>query len=64
MKATGVYTMCIIFFQLNQSSKESPYQIILAANRDEFVKRPARAAQPLEHNPNVICGQYLYYYAL
>lgn len=53
--------MCVIFFQFNQSSKENPYQIVLAANRDEYFNRPARAAQPLEQNPNVICGWYSYY---
>ncbi|EDV21599.1 Transport and Golgi organization protein 2-like protein [Trichoplax sp. H2] len=48
--------MCIIFFQFNPSPNETPYQLILAANRDEFLNRPSRPAQPLEGHPNVICG--------
>ncbi|KAL3270540.1 hypothetical protein HHI36_021078 [Cryptolaemus montrouzieri] len=36
--------MCILFIRTNPSPKEGEYRLIIATNRDEFFKRPAKEA--------------------
>ncbi|MTI87180.1 MAG: NRDE family protein [Balneolaceae bacterium] len=50
--------MCLIVFSHNH---HPVYKLILAANRDEFYKRPSRAAQfwKNEHHPEILAGQDL-----
>lgn len=48
--------MCLILF----SWKQHPdYKLILAANRDEFYKRPTAPANFWEDNPNILAGRDL-----
>ncbi|KAI9203472.1 NRDE protein-domain-containing protein [Polychytrium aggregatum] len=44
--------MCIIFFTLNHPV----YKLVIAANRDEYITRPARRAGVWPQNPHVIGG--------
>ena len=50
--------MCLIVFSSNNHPK---YKLILAANRDEFYKRPTRTAQfwQDERYPNILAGKDL-----
>lgn len=48
--------MCIINFHLNN---HPTYKLIVAANRDEFFKRPTKEAHEWEDAPNVIAGRDL-----
>lgn len=48
--------MCLINFQL----KDHPhYKLIIAANRDEFYKRPTKAAHFWEDEPEILAGRDL-----
>lgn len=50
--------MCIIFFIVydDQSTKSSPYKLILASNRDEMYARPTKEAMAWEDAEHVIAG--------
>lgn len=48
--------MCLILFA---KDLHPDYQIILAANRDEFLERPTRQAGPWEELPGLIAGKDL-----
>ncbi|MDX1618051.1 MAG: NRDE family protein [Balneolaceae bacterium] len=48
--------MCLIVFSYKQHSR---YDLIFAANRDEFYKRPTRAAQFWEEHPDLLAGKDL-----
>lgn len=50
--------MCIIFFVLNENAKEDgTYKLILASNRDEFYKRPAKVADRWAEDEYIIGGR-------
>ena len=46
--------MCLILFAYNQ---HPDYQLILAANRDEFYERPTRALSFWADDPDVLAGR-------
>jgi len=46
--------MCLIVFSLRSHKK---YPLVLAGNRDEFYKRPARPAKFWEDKPNLLAGK-------
>lgn len=48
--------MCLILFSYNQHPE---YRLIVAANRDEFYKRPTAPAQFWEDKPNILAGRDL-----
>jgi len=48
--------MCLIFLSYNQHPK---YPLIIAANRDEFLDRPALPMDYWPENPNILAGQDL-----
>lgn len=48
--------MCLILFNYK---KHSRYKLILAANRDEFYKRPTTIANYWEDQPNILAGKDL-----
>ena len=48
--------MCLIIFQYRQHPE---YKLIVAANRDEFYGRPAKAASFWEDQPDILAGRDL-----
>lgn len=48
--------MCLILFAYNSHPK---YQLVVAANRDEFYKRPTRPAAFWPENPDILAGKDL-----
>jgi uncharacterized protein with NRDE domain len=50
--------MCILFLYVAKQNPriQNGYKLILAANRDEFYTRPARAARFWESDPNILAG--------
>lgn len=48
--------MCLILFAFNKHSK---YKLIVAANRDEFYKRPTAPAHWWEDSPHILAGKDL-----
>ncbi|MFK7847532.1 MAG: NRDE family protein [Rhodothermales bacterium] len=48
--------MCLILFSYDQHPK---YQLILAANRDEFLERPTAPAASWDEHPGLIAGRDL-----
>ncbi|EDO39284.1 predicted protein [Nematostella vectensis] len=48
--------MCIVFLSFNDDPSPGGYKLILAANRDEFYKRPTAPADFWEQHPNIIGG--------
>ena len=48
--------MCLILFSWKTHPK---YNLVLAANRDEFYDRPTAAAAFWEEHPNVLAGKDL-----
>ncbi|WP_134701669.1 NRDE family protein [Ammoniphilus sp. YIM 78166] len=48
--------MCILFFAYDEHPK---YRLVVAANRDEFFKRPTAAAAPWADQPDIIAGRDL-----
>eukprot|EP00051_Salpingoeca_urceolata_P028808 m.6147 g.6147 ORF g.6147 m.6147 type:complete len:279 (-) comp2555_c1_seq1:52-888(-) len=51
--------MCIVFFDLQPEGGEHGYQLIVAANRDEFLQRPTAKAHHWADAPHVIAGRDL-----
>lgn len=47
--------MCIVFLYQN-NSEDSHYKLILAANRDEYLRRPTKPAEFLQSIPEILCG--------
>ncbi len=48
--------MCLIIFAYNHHPK---YRMVIAANRDEFYERPAKAASFWADKPNILAGRDL-----
>lgn len=48
--------MCLILFSFRHHSR---YQLVMAANRDEFLDRPTASADFWEDDPNVLAGRDL-----
>lgn len=48
--------MCLILFAYNSHPR---YQLVVAANRDEFYKRPTRQAAFWPENPDILAGKDL-----
>lgn len=48
--------MCILFLYIDPEPKENGYRLIIATNRDEFYKRPAKFAEKIREN-GIIGGQ-------
>ncbi|MDZ7715148.1 MAG: NRDE family protein [Balneolaceae bacterium] len=48
--------MCLIVFSYKNHPK---YDLVFAANRDEFYKRPAKAAQFWDEHPHILAGKDL-----
>lgn len=49
--------MCILFVKLIKSAKKNEFKFVLASNRDESFKRPARSANFWEQDANIIGGR-------
>jgi len=48
--------MCIVFLYFDDDPGGDGYKLIIAANRDEYYKRPSKPAEFWEDNPNVLGG--------
>lgn len=52
--------MCILFLHVNPDPKDNEYRLIVATNRDEFYRRPAKTAFECPKT-GVIAGKSLCY---
>lgn len=48
--------MCILFIYRNPDATSESYRLILASNRDEYIKRPALPAHYWKNHPECLGG--------
>lgn len=53
--------MCILFVHVNPDPKPGQFRLVLASNRDENYRRPAKPADFIE-DTNLIGGKNLFYF--
>ena len=50
--------MCILFLYLNDNPQNSPFKMIVASNRDEYINRPADSAAFRGNTTQWVGGKY------
>lgn len=51
--------MCILFIYRNPEADTNSFRLIIVANRDEMLNRPAKPAHYWEKHPHCLGGTFL-----